>query len=173
MSLNVASAHQLKTNSPAHGRRNEVQAIGLNCCHSKRAVYVQIHECKFSIVQDRHLTPKYAIRDLDIWTQCYFRWLPVLEIKNGGNPQIDLFNRWILSSISKLQQALQSRDFDDLPERTKQQPPTATCDGELISSFFPFTRNTTESNDLADLLNASADLLAEGSIFDGLSVTQE
>lgn len=121
------------------------------------------------------MTPKYAIRDLDIWTQCYYRWLPVLEIKNGGNPQIDLFNRWILSSISKLQQALQSRDFDDLPSIMKPMQ-SATASGEdttMISSFFPFTRNTAESNDLADILNASTDLLAEGSIFDGLSVTQE
>lgn len=127
-------------------------------------------------MQDRHLRPKYAIRDLDVWTQCYYRWLPVLEIKNGGNPQIDLFNRWLLSSISKLQHALQARDFDDLPTATiKKSNNDDSLNGQnipLISSFFPFTRNTTESNDLTDILNASTDLLAEGSIFDGLSVTQ-
>ena len=110
----------------------------------------------------------------------------MLEIKNGGYPQIDLFNRMILNSISKLQQALNSRDFDDLPftylpagagsanvtASTKSSSALLQNDMPLISSFFPFTRNTTNSNDLSDLLTTSTDLLAEGSIFDGLSVQQ-
>lgn len=119
------------------------------------------------------MTPQTAIRDLEIWMQCYYRWLPVLEIKNGGNPQIDLFNRMILSSISKLQQDLQTRAFDD----SNSVKPTSTKSDDnliqnmpMISSFFPFTRNTTNTNDLTEILASSNELLAEGSIFDGLSV---
>lgn len=108
--------------------------------------------------------------------QCYYRWLPVLEIKNGGNPQIDLFNRMILNRISKLQQDLQTRTFDD-PNTRKQSTATKSDDNLLntmpmISSFFPFTRNTTNTNELTDILATSSELLTEGSIFDGLSVQQ-
>lgn len=106
--------------------------------------------------------------------QCYYRWLPVLEIKNGGNPQIDLFNRMILSSISKLQQDLQTRTFDDSkpPSAPNQSDENLIQNMPLISSFFPFTRNTRDNNDLTDILTISNELLTEGSIFDGLSVQQ-
>lgn len=110
--------------------------------------------------------------------QCYYRWLPVLEIKNGGPPQVDLFNRMILSNISKLQQDLQLRPFDDVPNSTSKTSTSSQPDGNLIqgmpliSSFFPFTRNTTDNNDLTDILTQSNELLTEGSIFDGLSVQQ-
>lgn len=125
----------------------------------------------------RFLTPNTNIRDMEIWMLCYYRWLPVLEIKNGGSPQIDLINRMVLSSISKLQQDLQIRTFD---ESTTKASATSNQTEEnfiqnmpLISSFFPFTHNTTESNDLTDILTQSNELLTEGSIFDGLSVQQE
>lgn len=121
--------------------------------------------------------------------QCYYRFLPVLEIKNGGNPQIDLFNRMILNRISKLQQDLQMRTFDE-PNIRKQSSTaaaaaatattaTATKSDDnflhtmpMISSFFPFTSNTTNTNELTDILATSSELLTEGSIFDGLSVQQ-
>lgn len=113
---------------------------------------------------------------MDIWTQCYYRWLPVLEIKNGGNPQIDLFNRIILSSISKLQQDLQTRSYDDqapAASTAAQSIDTLIQNRPMISSFFPFTRNTTNTNELTDILATSSELLTEGSIFDGLSVNQQ
>lgn len=124
------------------------------------------------------MSPNTAIRDMDIWMQCYYRWLPVLEIKNGGPPQVDLFNRMILSNISKLQQDLQLRTFDDVPNSTSKTSTSSQSEENLIqgmpliSSFFPFTRNTTDNNDLNDILTQSNELLTEGSIFDGLSVQQ-
>lgn len=128
-----------------------------------------------STIQIHYLKPSTAIRDLDIWMQCYYRWLPVLEIKNGGNPQIDLFNRMILSRISKLQQELQTQTFENATPRNS----TSTKSNAnllqtmpLISSFFPFTRNTTNTNELTNILANSNELLTEGSIFDGLSMQQ-
>ncbi|XP_031617006.1 myotubularin-related protein 10-B [Contarinia nasturtii] len=125
----------------------------------------------------RYLQPNTSIRDLDVWMQCYYRWLPVLEIKNGGNPQIDLFNRMILNRISKLQQDLQMRTIDG--DTTSKTATTATKTDDnllqtmpMISSFFPFTRNTTNTNELTDILATSSELLTEGSIFDGLSIQQ-
>lgn len=31
------------------------------------------------------------ISDLQIWSQCYFRFLPMLEIIEGGKPQVRFF----------------------------------------------------------------------------------
>lgn len=105
--------------------------------------------------------------------QCYYRWLPVLEVKNGGNPQIDLFNRIILSRISKLQQDLQTRTPDVYSATTSAQTVDKLIQNmPMISSFFPFTRNTSNTNELTDILATSSELLTEGSIFDGLSVQQ-
>lgn len=102
--------------------------------------------------------------------QCYYRWMPLLEIKNGGNIQIDLFNRMTLSSISRLQHDLQLRTFDEPTSAPPQTDENFISNMPLISSFFPFTRNTTNSNELTDILTISNELLTEGSIFDGLSV---
>lgn len=135
----------------------------------------KIRFCSFEPFQIRYLKPNTAVRDLDIWQQNYYRWLPVLEIKNGGNPQIDLFNRMILNRISKLQQDLQT--FDEPNARKQSTTATKSNDNLLhtmpmISSFFPFTPNTTNTNELTDILATSSELLTEGSIFDGLSVQQ-
>lgn len=111
-----------------------------------------------------------AIRDLNIWMQCYYRWLPVLEIKNGGNPQIDLFNRMILSSISKLQQDLQTRSHDESTSAASSID-TLIQNRPMINSFFPFTRNTTNTDELTDILTTSSEIL-EDSILDDLSVQQ-
>ena len=132
-------------------------------------------------MQDYFLSVKHEIRDLDIWRQCYYRWMPLVEIINGGPPQIELFNRVILSNISRLQQALQTNDFNDLPQiksynndnndvndyvllRKNQIP--------MINSFFPFSRNVDNTNELTDILMYSNEMLTEGSIFDGLSLAQ-
>lgn len=84
----------------------------------------------------------------------------------------------ILTNISKLQQDLQLRTFDDVPNSTSKTSTSSQSEENLIqgmpliSSFFPFTRNTTDNNDLTDILTQSNELLTEGSIFDGLSVQQ-
>lgn len=122
--------------------------------------------------QRRFLEPQCAVRDLEIWVQCYYRWLPILEIKNGGFPQVDLYTRVILSSISMLQQALQSRDFDDLPTPTNEDGNGIGLNMPSVSSFFPFSGDNTNSNELSNILTLSSDLLNDGSIFDGLSMSQ-
>lgn len=111
---------------------------------------------------------------MDIWTQCFFRWLPFLEIKNGGSIQIDLFNRVLINNISKLQQALQTGEYDEPSS------PTINSNGEnlagqllpSVNSFFPFSRNLSDSNELIEILTTSSELLTEGSIFDALSIAQ-
>lgn len=69
-----------------------------------------------SIPKDRYLEPQHRMSVLGIWEQCYYRWMPILEIKGGGFPQIDLFHRLLLSNINKLQRSLELQDFEDLPD---------------------------------------------------------
>lgn len=151
-------------------------------------------------MQDKYLEPKTGISDLDIWQQCYHRWIPILEIKHGGFPQIDLFHRLILSNISKLQRAIETGDFDDLPDNIIKLSPTkmkatklstsSTSSSSLSSSnditptnspskqmpivhsFFPFSANINDSSQLNDILTNSNELLTDGSIMDRLSIAQ-
>lgn len=117
---------------------------------------------------------RYNIVDLEIWTQCFYRWLPFLEIENGGQPQIDLFHRILINNISKLQHTVQTGEFDENQMQSSNgDNATTTNNLPSINSFFPFSRNACcNSNELIDILTLSSDLLTEGSIFDGLSIAQ-
>ena len=74
------------------------------------------------------LNPLSSVKWLDIWVQCYYRWLPIVEIPNGGMPQVELFHRVILSHICKLQQALQTGEIEDLPQQNA--PPSRSWRSE-------------------------------------------
>ncbi|XP_014262170.1 myotubularin-related protein 10-B isoform X3 [Cimex lectularius] len=63
-----------------------------------------------------------------LWKQCYFRHIPLLEIKGGGNPQIDFMNRLLLA---------QSENDGDLG--TDSFSPDALSQ---YGSFFPFSRGS-------------------------------
>ncbi|GAB0098510.1 myotubularin-related protein 10-B [Sergentomyia squamirostris] len=115
------------------------------------------------------LNPQCSVKCLELWAQCYYRWVPILEIPNGGMPQVELFHRVILSNACKLQQAIQTGDFDDLPgaqqNGTERNLPS-------VNSFFPFSRNNSDPNELTEILIASNELLIDGSIFDAISQAQ-
>lgn len=48
------------------------------------------------------LLPEHGLRYMKTWTLCYFRWLPVLGIKSGGLPQIDIVHRQLMNDINSL-----------------------------------------------------------------------
>lgn len=172
-----------------------------------------------SIPKDRYLMPDHRTRSLAIWEQCYYRWMPIVEIKRGGFPQIELQHRLLLSNVSKLQRCLELQDFEDLPdvyyELTKEKKPLSAASTQQthqqipvtpelidgverrrrislppsnasavmaltqdnvssvlpeISSFFPFSVNTGETQQLHDILSSSNEFLLEGSIMDRLSI---
>lgn len=134
------------------------------------------------------LEPQYAVRDIEIWHQCYFRWIPFLEIKNGGNPQIDLFNRSVLNNIHKLQKVMQSgnmsassenmlfgggADINCINKDNANVGDEYELDGfkmPIINSFFPFTSNVTNTEELLDILVTNSEFLTDGSIIDSASL---
>ncbi|KAK6631236.1 hypothetical protein RUM44_005762 [Polyplax serrata] len=46
--------------------------------------------------------PEYGLPYLGLWTQCYFRWLPMLSIRCGGRPQIDVVHRQLMADVQSL-----------------------------------------------------------------------
>ncbi|XP_037935682.1 myotubularin-related protein 10-B [Teleopsis dalmanni] len=158
-----------------------------------------------TIPKDRYLSPQHKMAHLAIWEQCYYRWMPILEIKHGGYPPVDLYHRFLLSNIAKLQRSIELQEFEDLPdiyyeitgderttdagctkrnsiemidgvERRRKSLPTTNGinPGSIlpeISSFFPFSINVGQSQQLFDILNDSKEYLLEGSIMDKLSIT--
>lgn len=120
---------------------------------------------------------------MGVWQQCYHRWIPLFEIKNGGFPHIDLFNRLLLSNIHKLQKTLETGcdpygdgDEDDDEntidvigekiERRHKLPPRNEIDFQDVNSFFPFSSNENNSDQLNEILISSNDVLMDGSIME-------
>lgn len=106
------------------------------------------------------------IRDLDVFAQCYYRWMPIVDIRNGGFVQIYMYNRMILSNIHKLQKGLETGKVDDI-----QLDPKTVDDDEqnrvpVLNSFFPFSDGEDVNSNLHDILILSSDVLAEGFDFD-------
>lgn len=83
---------------------------------SRYTINPQLFATHSSVPQDRYLEPAHRILDLAVWDQCYYRWLPVLDIRGGGQPQVDLFHRLLLSNIAKMQRSLDMQSFDELPD---------------------------------------------------------
>ncbi|XP_055600129.1 myotubularin-related protein 10 [Uranotaenia lowii] len=144
-----------------------------------------------NFVQHSLLVPRYAIRDIEIWHQCYFRWIPFLEITNGGYPQVDMFNRSVLNSIHKLEKILhsgnlsasnenilltmrgRSPDFNSSTRESRCVDPSEVDGGvkmPLINSFFPFTSNVTNTEELLDILVTNGEYQPDGSIMDSASI---
>ncbi|EDW62822.1 myotubularin-related protein 10-B [Drosophila virilis] len=83
---------------------------------SRYTINPQLFATQSSVPQDRYLQPAHRILDLSVWDQCYYRWLPVLDIRGGGQPQVDLFHRLLLSNIAKVQRCLELQNFEELPD---------------------------------------------------------
>lgn len=99
--------------------------------------------------------------------------MPILEIRNGGPVQIDLFNRMILTNIHKLQRSLEIGNVsEDLQVEIRNDPSIATANGKqkvpVVDSFFPFsiTDGDEDYSNLNEILIFSSDILTEGSVFE-------
>lgn len=98
----------------------------------------------------------------------------MLEIKGGGFPQIDLFNRLLINNIHRLQKTITDRSTVGTIEDNGDQVnlgETINTSRILVDSFFPFTSNTGNSAELTDILTTNGGLLVDGSIYDATSIT--
>ncbi|XP_030377965.1 myotubularin-related protein 10-B [Scaptodrosophila lebanonensis] len=106
----LAVGHKLSTSGPASG-------VGsLSMSMNRYTINPQLFATQSTVPQDRFLVAADRIFDLAVWDQCYYRWLPVLDIRGGGQPQVDLFHRMLLSNIAKVQRCLDLQSFEELPD---------------------------------------------------------
>lgn len=102
---------------------------------------------------EQFLEPQFCLRDIELWQQCYLRWIPHLEIKQGGMAQCLLLNRMLLNNIGRLRRTLgqpgASENADERMDALEQilsatmvqtrDPEMASEVSLAVSSFFPFT----------------------------------
>ncbi|XP_049790942.1 myotubularin-related protein 10-B [Schistocerca nitens] len=70
------------------------------------------------------LSPRCGVSSLQLWAQCYYRWLPPLEIKRGGRVQVEIITRALAAQIQALNQGSE---------------PVLCCPQPgVVGSFFPF-----------------------------------
>ncbi|XP_034943882.1 myotubularin-related protein 10-B isoform X2 [Chelonus insularis] len=103
------------------------------------------------------LKPQYNLSCLELWTQCYFRWIPPLEIRNGGKNHIELFTRLIQNSVSQLKLNLNgsySSPIDKISTFLVQMN---------IDSFYPFGNKKSGNTISTPIMNSSM-LMAENYI---------
>ncbi|KAG5885891.1 hypothetical protein JTB14_019150 [Gonioctena quinquepunctata] len=106
------------------------------------------------------LRPNTGLSGLEIWLQCYFRWLPDLEIRNGGKPQVDLFSRFVVSEILQTQQGV--GEINGKLNRNKEEYLELI---RKVNSFFPFSHNSgTISGDSINNVLLTGDTLDSQSI---------
>ncbi|XP_058462505.1 myotubularin-related protein 10 isoform X2 [Malaya genurostris] len=136
--------------------------------------------------QSMFLQPQFTLRDVEVWHQCYYRWIPFLEIKNGGHPQIDFFNRSVLDNIYKLEKIVQTGQIFESSEEIHLQSEVESksenktniemelneCTLPIINSFFPFTNHMTNMEELLDVLVINSEFLNDGSIVDCASINE-
>lgn len=90
---------------------------------------------KFGPVLNAHS----SLPNMALWSQCYFRWVPLLEIKCGGPPQIDLGLRALHAQIDRLREQLAQVKAG---ERTTNLNVCPSIAKQRVTSFFPFSAST-------------------------------
>ncbi|KAK9696489.1 Myotubularin-like phosphatase domain [Popillia japonica] len=86
------------------------------------------------------LYPKHTVPFLEVWRQCYLRWLSGVEIVSGGQPQIDLSCRVLALEINALRQMLLVNGVDTRPKYNQAKEDILHL-MQKVNSFFPFSRN--------------------------------
>lgn len=103
------------------------------------------------------LFPSYALSDLSLWTQCYLRWIPVLEIRGGGHLQVDIYLRMLALEIASIRAQLDGMTSEDeskvVEKLSVSLDPTAS-----VGSFFPFSRYSSACAGAPQLLSSSLNL---------------
>jgi len=111
------------------------------------------------------LPVSFGLSSLEVWLQCYCRWVPMLELTGGGRPQVNFQVRILAEEILDLKKKVQACRRGESPERVEPfdfaEELSFSCDSALLksrlqsnpSSFFPFMHHSAHPGDI--LLNTS------------------
>ncbi|XP_026462054.1 myotubularin-related protein 10-like [Ctenocephalides felis] len=108
-----------------------------------------INQAMAQMLENR-IRVSHTITNLEIWSQCYFRFMPILEIKSGGKVQIDIQNRILVGNINEMYSTLATG------ESYKTENGHKTTDYSTVNSFFPFSKS--DDSRLSDLIALSTSL---------------
>lgn len=97
------------------------------------------------------IKPLYTISSLELWTQCYFRWIPALEIHNGGQTYIELYVRLLQNNINQIE--ININDNRDSPVDTDKIGIYSLHTN--IDSFYPFSNKRSRNTISAPIMNNS------------------
>ncbi|XP_078044125.1 myotubularin-related protein 10-B isoform X2 [Augochlora pura] len=112
---------------------------------------------------EKHIIkPQYDVVNIELWVQCYFRWIPPLEIHNGGQNHIELYARLLRNNVNQLKISINGNC--DLPV-AKTNSYTVQMN---INSFYPFSNKRTGNTVSTPILNSS--MLAAESLLDAQSL---
>jgi len=91
----------------------------------------------------------YTISSLELWTQCYFRWIPTLEIHNGGQRHIELCIRLLQNDVNQLK-----LNINDNHSSSMNKIGTYSLHTN-IDSFYPFSNKRSGNTVSAPIMNNS------------------
>jgi len=95
------------------------------------------------------IKPLYTISSLELWTQCYFRWIPTLEIHNGGQRHIELYIRLLQNDVNQLK-----LNINDNHSSSVNKIGTYSLHTN-IDSFYPFSNKRSGNTISAPIMNNS------------------
>lgn len=108
------------------------------------------------------IKPLYTISSLELWTQCYFRWIPALEIHNGGQRHIELYVRLLQNDMNQLKVNINSNCSSSIDK-------VGICSLHTnIDSFYPFSNKKSGNIVSTPIMNNS--ILITDSLLDTQSL---
>lgn len=109
-----------------------------------------------------NIKPHYSIPSLELWSQCYFRWIPPLEIHNGGRNHVELHARLVQNDIAQLK--INANGNCESPVEKI----TSYIVHMNIDSFYPFSNRTSGNTVSTPIMNNS--LLMNENLLDAQSL---
>ncbi|XP_017791187.1 PREDICTED: myotubularin-related protein 10-B [Habropoda laboriosa] len=108
------------------------------------------------------IKPLYHIATIELWTQCYFRWIPTLEIRNGGQNHIELYVRLLRNDVNQLRMNINGNCGSPINKSNSYSVPMN------IDSFYPFSNKKSGNSVSAPIMNSS--ILATESLLEAQSL---
>ncbi|XP_014219642.1 myotubularin-related protein 10 [Copidosoma floridanum] len=110
------------------------------------------------------LKPLFGIPWLELWSQCYFRWIPHLVINNGGRSQIEMYARLLQNEVVQMQ-----LDVNNTGSASPSVDKLSTCLLQMnINSFYPFSNKKSGNTVSTPIINTS--FIMSDSMIDAQSV---
>ncbi|XP_076683538.1 myotubularin-related protein 10-B isoform X3 [Andrena cerasifolii] len=108
------------------------------------------------------IKPLYSLPSLELWAQCYFRWIPALEIRNGGRNHIELYARLLRNDVNQLRMSVNGDCGSPVAKSN-------SCSVQMnIDSFYPFSNKKPGNAVSTPIMNSS--ILVTESLLDAQSM---